>query len=342
MIKFNSDDFLKIKKQFNLNYYIRIRKDTNSFYVAYNLLINGKLTRFQIQNSSEWKLPSKIKEQNELKQSISENISEIVINDLIKRKIISNINPKKEKSKNPTQLFKEYLSLYRQGVRTSTYQNEIYTFNKYIIPFFESYSDVSKSFNRHTFYKFNDFITSLDEITLTRKNRIKRRFLKVIQFAINFGYVDPIVMGEAQLCFPLKADETPRELEEKVFTIDDFQRYISTFKEDDKWRLFFETLFYTGIRLGEALALKFGDIKLINNNAELDIRESRNSRNIESKPKTISSENCCALPLGLYYKLIKFKEDNKALDSDYVFFIDKISRTTTYRIHLRHEKWLAL
>ena len=86
MIKFNSDDFLKIKKQFNLNYYIRIRKDTNSFYVAYNLLINGKLTRFQIQNSSEWKLPSKIKEQNELKQSISENISEIVINDLIKKK----------------------------------------------------------------------------------------------------------------------------------------------------------------------------------------------------------------------------------------------------------------
>ena len=108
------------------------------------------------------------------------------------------------------------------------------------------------------------------------------------------------MMGEAQLCFPLKNDEKPRELTEKVFAIKDFKKYISTFKDNDKWKLFFETLFYTGIRLGEALALRFGDIKLVNNDAQLDIRESRNSRNIISKPKTSSSENVCALPFGLY------------------------------------------
>ena len=146
------------------------------------------------------------------------------------------------------------------------------------------------------------------------------------------------MMGEAQLYFSLKNDEKPRELTEKVFTIKDFKKYISTFKDNDKWKLFFETLFYTGIRLGEALTLRFGDIKLVKNDAQLDIRESRNSRNIISKPKTSSSENVCALPFGLYQKLMEFKKVNKAVDTDYVFFLDPISRTTTYRVHLYHEE----
>ena len=335
---YNSEDLLKIKKDYSLNYYIRIRKDTNSFYVGYNLLINGKLERHQIQNSSKWKLPSKIKEQNELKQSISENISDIVINDLIKRDLISFNNSKVNKEITINELFDEYLNLYKQGVRTSTFQTELYSVNKYFIPFFKDNKNIKECFNRPTFYKFNEFINSFDDITLNKKNRLKRRFLKIIQFAINFGYLDPSMMGEAQLCFPLKNDEKPKELTEKVFTIEDFKKYISTFKDDDKWKLFFETLFYTGIRLGEALALRFGDIKLVNNDAQLNIRESRNSRNIISKPKTSSSENVCALPLGLYQKLMDFKKINKAVDEDYVFFLDPISRTTTYRVHLYHEE----
>ena len=161
---YNSEDLLKIKKDYGLNYYIRVRKDTSSFYVGYNLLINRKLERHQIQNSFKWKLPSKTKEQNELKQSISENIADIVINDLIKRDIISFNNSKEDKDITVNELFDEYLNLYKQGVRTTTFQTELYSVNKYFIPFFKVNKNIKECFNRPTFYKLNEFINSFDNI----------------------------------------------------------------------------------------------------------------------------------------------------------------------------------
>ena len=77
--------------------------------------------------------------------------------------------------------------------------------------------------------------------------------------------------------------------EMKVWNLDQFKKFLSIIKSEEV-KIAFEILFFTGIRIGELLALTFEDINYDENLIQIDKTLSRiKKRDIITKPKTFSS-----------------------------------------------------
>lgn len=99
------------------------------------------------------------------------------------------------------------------------------------------------------------------------------------------------------------------------FTLEEFKQFIS-FEDDLKFRCFFETLYFCGLRRGEARALTWNDIDFtdeqlrINKNCVTIGHESSSNYQLTS-PKTKSSNRIIPIPTILLEDLKKLKEEDK-------------------------------
>lgn len=60
-----------------------------------------------------------------------------------------------------------------------------------------------------------------------------------------------------------KADADKRQLQ--FWTIDEFNQFVATFESGSRYHVLFDLLFYSGCRIGDALALTSSDIDFVNN-----------------------------------------------------------------------------
>ncbi len=104
----------------------------------------------------------------------------------------------------------------------------------------------------------------------------------------------------------MKAVHKPRRKESKkemqIWELSEFLMFQNAV-DDIVWKTFFMTLFYSGCRVGEILALSDKDVQLVENNYVLTINKglsrktnSEQEKYIISSPKTASSNRTVALP----------------------------------------------
>lgn len=136
----------------------------------------------------------------------------------------------------------------------------------------------------------------------------------------------------------------PNELkkEMKFFTLEEFQQFILA-EDDLKYKCLFETLYYCGLRRGEARALTWEDInfedKLLRVNKNITTIGSESSPNFSiTTPKTNSSIRTIPIAETLLNDLkILFEEDKKASygfkNTYYVFGSDIPIKNSKLRCH---------
>lgn len=109
-------------------------------------------------------------------------------------------------------------------------------------------------------------------------------------------------------------NEIPAEM--LFFTLDEFKKFIS-FEKDIKYKCLYETLYYCGLRKGEARALTWNDINF--DKKELRVNKNIVQMNSDDKkfyvttPKTKSSIRILPIPNILFNDLLKLLDNDKKM-----------------------------
>lgn len=211
------------------------------------------------------------------------------------------IMPKYEKT-----YFKEVVNsfLSQQYDKAQSTQEKIRrNIEMYILPHFqdEFIEDISKKDFLAFRKKVNDydFCNSHKNDILNLLKRICKHYNMLHDTSIN-NYE---VMGKFKTSKETR--ERREKKEESVWTRDEFNAFLSEVHQE-KYKIFFELIFNTGLRLGEVQALTWNDL----NDQMLTIKKAYNKQENQVKtPKTATSYRTIYLDTATYTKLLSFKEE---------------------------------
>lgn len=207
----------------------------------------------------------------------------------------------------------EYFNYSKLNLKISTYVEQERKINKYILPFFKGkyINDIDlidiinwkKTILDHNFkYNYNSFLyyslTSIFDFLIKYYN-VNKNYARIEG---NFKNNDINNNGN-------------------IWSINEFNKFISVIN-NKKDILLFKMLYFTGLRKGELLALKWSDIDFINNT--ININKTITREHTILSPKTNSSNRIISIPINLINELYKLKPKNDE-------FIFKLSFTSLKR-----------
>ena len=150
------------------------------------------------------------------------------------------------------QAYFDYLSTFAKYSTVYTYLKD---YNKHIYPYF-----ARKDINSINILDYNLWYEEMAKKCLKAKytNKINSLLRNIFNFAIqNYGLTSNPVIKTFKEHSKIQTERL------RYITKEEFDKFISVI-DDDMWRLFFEVLFYTGMRKGELLCLTWNDIDLDN------------------------------------------------------------------------------
>jgi len=113
--------------------------------------------------------------------------------------------------------------------------------------------------------------------------------------------------------------------EMQFYTADEFNQFIKAFNDKPTLYIIYKILFYTGIRIGELLALKPNDFDLSKSTMRIDENLQRvNGQMVLQKPKTKQSKRTIAIPEKLSNEIHEYLSTIRGLrKSDLIFNVSK-------------------
>lgn len=192
------------------------------------------------------------------------------------------------------------------------------------------------------------YVTDL-KVKNSTKNRITFCIRSLLEWLELTEQIDSSLVKKFKITF-VSFGVTPKTA--SFLTIEEFSKLIETFIDKEEiYTVLFKVLFFTGARIGEALALTFDDIDFINGRIEFNkqlIEKDKIAiipdnfirfRNTVVAPytKTNTTKNV-TIPMWLVEDLKKWKE--KQTKSNYVFWLRDgvINRSSIRKILNRHLK----
>ena len=179
-----------------------------------------------------------------------------------------------------------------------------YNFNANILSYFKDYA--LKDISTTDIIKWQDFIENKNFCNNHNKNlfAMLKKFLQYCSKYYNFDY--SIIEDVPK--FTLKIENRKTDF----YTLDEFKRFIKCV-DNNIYKQFFNLMFFTGTRPGEAMALKFGDLNgdYIRINKTIDEHGKREI----GTPKTMSSNRTIKIDKKLKHDLLLLKK----------YYVDKYS-----------------
>lgn len=239
----------------------------------------------------------------------------------LEAKLVADIKDKLDGSYNKTtihQLFTEYIATKQHDVRKTTVHKYEKEYDLYIKPKLENVKLCKLTIP--LLQKWKSYIEGL-EIGLTTRNHAYATLRILLNYAVRMEYIpkNPLT---ALGCFK-DADYSKTEI--MYYTASEFLSYIDTIRQYAEKRevecrnlsewdfyVFFNIAFYTGMRKGEILALKWSDIE----DEYISVRRSiqqkvKGEEDIETPPKSKSSIRTLQVPLPLMKVLNEHRERQK-------------------------------
>ncbi len=218
--------------------------------------------------------------------------------------------------------FKDFIEIYMKDMekrlKPGTVSNKKFLIEQKITPFFGKLplndikpTDIRKWQNELTSYR--------DE----NGKPYKETYLKTIQNQITaiFNYAVKYYGLKENPCHKAGGMGKKNAEEMEFWTLDEFKTFIEHFKDKPKYYAMFMTLYYTGIREGEMLALTPADVDL----EKKTIRINKNYQIVDGKeiistPKTPKSNRVVTIPVLLVNCLREYMEQWYGLeDNDRLF-----------------------
>lgn len=209
-------------------------------------------------------------------------------------------------------VYDDYLIYARKKQKNQSFTTMKYKFDLHILPYFKdmSLSDITSK----DIFKWEDYILSLNFSNNQNKNLyyILSGFFEYCKLFHNF---DKTIISNVG-CFKPKFEENKTDF----YLLKEFNTFINGFDEEI-YKQFFTLMFFTGIRPGEAMALKFSDLSngYINISKTID---SHGKRQIGT-PKTVSSNRKVRIDKVLEKDLLKLKklyENDENFSDKYFIF----------------------
>lgn len=194
-------------------------------------------------------------------------------------------------------VYYEYLLYAKKEQKNYSFQSMKQKFDKHILPFFEKFylEDITSK----DILNWEYHITELNFSNNFNKNLyyVLSGFLEYCRKFYNF---DKSIISNVG-CFKKKYETDKHDF----YTKKEFKKFISCV-DDEIYKQFFNTMFYTGMRPGEAMALKFSDLS----KRYIDVNKTIEShgKRLITTPKTRSSNRLIAIPKKLSKRLYRLKE----------------------------------
>lgn len=194
-------------------------------------------------------------------------------------------------------------------------------FDHYIYKFFKIGKPIDEVFTIQTINSFINYVSSNKDLKTNSKNKIIAILRECLEFATRMEYMSYELGNKlSTLLIPLaNQDEVIEDDQIKVWTKEELDTFMNHFKENDKNKYLYELLYKGGLRLGEALALKWEDLDTVN--YRINIYKTLGVKLNITTTKTSSSKSYVYLPKSCVNNLLKLKNELLcANDSDYMFF----------------------
>lgn len=225
--------------------------------------------------------------------------------------------------------YDSYLELGTKHLKKQSLETFIKNFNLHIMPYFKG-TDIFK-LTKLDFLKWKNIIISMN-YSNSFNNSLYVCFNQFIQFCcdyldLSYNYLK--LIGNFKRKYELKKYD--------YYTLDEFNLFINGV-DDYMYRLFFTFLFFTGVRPGEAMALRFSDFN--DNYVHINHNLTSKGGRILDTPKNISSNRFVVIDDYLISELCKLKDyyilKYNDVRFDYFIFggLKPLAPTTINRIKL--------
>lgn len=206
--------------------------------------------------------------------------------------------------------------------------------NKYVLTMFSNDKALEQTFTVQTIENYRKNIISQD-LCQKRVNDLFRYLKELLVFAAEHEYLS--YEYSRRLCSLLKSIKSQKEKEEKLcfWTNDEWNNFINSFDDTDKYKMLFEMTYKAALRIGEVLALTWEDFNYQNHT--VSINKSTDNSGYVSSTKNSSSNATVTLPAEFCDRLLQYKFDLAASDNDFMFFGEKhVSRTNVRKVMSKH------
>lgn len=204
----------------------------------------------------------------------------------------------------------EYLLYAKKKQKEQSFSSTKYKLNSHILPFFKDMylEDITSK----TILEWEDYIL-LKDFSNNQNRSIYYALSGFLEYCRIFYKFDKTIISNIG-CFKTKYEEDKHDF----YNINEFKKFIKCV-DNEIYRQFFNLLFFTGVRPGEAMALQFKDLK----NGTIFINktiDSRRKRKIGT-PKTNSSNREIKIDKKLERDLLNLKKiyEEKMLFKDDLF-----------------------
>lgn len=216
-----------------------------------------------------------------------------------------------------------YLENYKEKNKHQTYIDTKKRIEKHLTPIFGSLK-----IDKISLYHFEILKENINKLDIKTKNSIITYLKSILQYGVdNYDLNIPVLPKIKTIP---KGVTPPRKY--SIWDINDFNQFIKVV-DDDLYKTLFTLLYFTGLRIGEALALQWSDI----NGKIISITKSCNKSDQQiSTPKTSNSYREIDIPNVVIEALNSLYEVQKkcyGFDNSYYVFgnIKPLSRTTLTR-----------
>ena len=151
------------------------------------------------------------------------------------------------------QLWEEYNLRLKKDLKFESYRKTVSIFKNHLIPFFKNYLVVN--INSKVYLKFLDNISQKKYAYSTKKN-IHTAMVGILNYAVKFYDLEYNVASKVGGFS--KKKEIPKKY--IVWELEDFSTFINVV-DNEIYYLLFTAMYFTGLRIGEALALNWNDFQ---------------------------------------------------------------------------------
>lgn len=234
-------------------------------------------------------------------------------------------------------VFNEWLEYKKKIIKSTTYYRLKKNLSKNILQYFKDYKLQSIKIN-----SINNYLIWLNDrgSTLKYQNSIIGYLKELLTYAKEIYNFDNKVVAKIQKYRIETVDNKQKDAEWNFWTYEEFNTFIK-YVDNDFYNLMFKFLYYTGLRLGEMIALNWNDIDLNKKTVKIYKNFSNKLGNNSYRiidPKTKNSVRNVDLDDNLVslLKEYKLKEENiyNFNNNMFVFGNVRYSSPTTIARHL--------